>query len=116
MSRTKTNLTSGKSTIFGADAPMMLLSLSRVAYEKNIKEIIDGFATILETIPNAYLMIVGDGPAKEDVLSSKAMILGWMTMSFLPVRLIIMKFRPFIMPLICLFRLDSESGRPTLKL
>ncbi|GAX02168.1 glycosyltransferase family 4 protein [Secundilactobacillus silagei] len=47
-----------------ADAPMML-SLSRVAYEKNIKEVIDGFATLLKKLPNAYLMIVGDGPAKE---------------------------------------------------
>lgn len=49
-----------------AGAPMML-SLSRVAYEKNIKEVIDGFTAILEQIPTAYLMIVGDGPAKEDL-------------------------------------------------
>ncbi|MTV81996.1 glycosyltransferase family 4 protein [Secundilactobacillus folii] len=49
-----------------ASAPL-LLSLSRVAYEKNIKALIDGFTTILQQIPDAYLMIVGDGPAKEDL-------------------------------------------------
>lgn len=46
------------------DAPLML-SLSRLAFEKNIKEIIDGFPKVLERVPNARLMIVGDGPARE---------------------------------------------------
>lgn len=49
-----------------ANAPMML-SLSRLAYEKNIKEVIEGFTKVLEQIPTAYLMIVGDGPAREDL-------------------------------------------------
>ncbi|WP_054701397.1 glycosyltransferase family 4 protein [Secundilactobacillus odoratitofui] len=46
------------------DAPM-ILSLSRLAYEKNIKEVIDGFPKILAALPDARLMIVGDGPARE---------------------------------------------------
>ncbi|KRL62171.1 group 1 glycosyl transferase [Lentilactobacillus kefiri DSM 20587 = JCM 5818] len=50
------------------DTPLML-SISRLAYEKNISEIIDYLPKILDEIPNAILMIVGDGPAKDDLMS-----------------------------------------------
>ncbi|MHC9533065.1 glycosyltransferase family 4 protein [Dellaglioa sp. BT-FLS60] len=46
------------------DRPVML-ALSRLAFEKNTKEIIDGMPAIIEKIPNVLLLIVGDGPARE---------------------------------------------------
>lgn len=44
------------------DDSIMLLSLSRISYEKNIQAIIRGLPTIFEKFPNASLVIVGDGP------------------------------------------------------
>ena len=49
---------------FQADTPI-ILSLSRVAFEKNIHELIEALPDILKQIPAAQLLIVGDGPAKE---------------------------------------------------
>ncbi len=47
------------------DQPM-LLSLSRISYEKNIQAIVDGLPDILAAeIPSAKLVIVGKGPYKE---------------------------------------------------
>lgn len=46
------------------DQPM-LLSLSRISYEKNIQAIVDGLPDILTEIPSAKLVIVGKGPYKE---------------------------------------------------
>lgn len=48
------------------DAPLML-SISRLAYEKNITEIIKLLPEIVRQVPTVKLMIVGDGPAKEDL-------------------------------------------------
>ncbi|OTN76190.1 hypothetical protein A5886_001267 [Enterococcus sp. 8G7_MSG3316] len=48
-----------------ADDQPMLLSLSRISYEKNIQAIIDGMPEILASIPEAKLVIVGKGPHKE---------------------------------------------------
>ncbi|MGG5341678.1 MULTISPECIES: glycosyltransferase family 4 protein [unclassified Enterococcus] len=44
---------------------MMLLSLSRISYEKNIQAIIQGLPIIFERFPNARFVIVGDGPYVE---------------------------------------------------
>lgn len=41
---------------------LMILSLSRLSYEKNIQAIIVGFPKILTEFPNARLVIVGKGP------------------------------------------------------
>ncbi|GAA6112598.1 glycosyltransferase family 4 protein [Apilactobacillus apinorum] len=49
-----------------ADAKI-LLSVSRLAYEKNIKELINSMPAILTGQPNTHLVIVGDGPAKDDL-------------------------------------------------
>ena len=49
------------------DTPVML-SISRLAYEKNISEIVDLLPSIIEQVPKVILMIVGDGPAKEDLM------------------------------------------------
>lgn len=46
------------------DRPVML-ALSRLAFEKNTQEIIDGMPAIIEKVPNVLLLIVGDGPARE---------------------------------------------------
>lgn len=46
---------------------MVLLSLSRIAKEKKIEKIIYAFPKIVEKIPNATLVIVGDGPYKKDL-------------------------------------------------
>ncbi|KRM09801.1 glycosyltransferase family 4 protein [Paucilactobacillus suebicus] len=46
------------------DTPV-ILSLSRLAFEKNIHEVIEAVPDILKRQPDAQLLIVGDGPAKE---------------------------------------------------
>lgn len=46
------------------DTPV-LLSLSRLAYEKNIHALIEAMPDILAHKPAAQLLIVGDGPARE---------------------------------------------------
>ncbi len=45
----------------------LIMSISRLAYEKNISEIIKLLPQIIEQVPAAKLMIVGDGPAREDL-------------------------------------------------
>ncbi|UQS85566.1 glycosyltransferase family 4 protein [Apilactobacillus apisilvae] len=45
----------------------ILLSVSRLAYEKNISELIDIMPEILVNKPKAQLLIVGDGPARNDL-------------------------------------------------
>lgn len=47
----------------------MMLSISRLAYEKNISEMINLLPSILKQVPDGILMIVGDGPAKEDLIN-----------------------------------------------
>ncbi|PTM21646.1 1,2-diacylglycerol 3-glucosyltransferase [Lactobacillus sp. PFC-70] len=51
---------------FAPDTPV-ILSLSRLAYEKNITASIAAMPRILAAVPNAQLLIVGDGPAREDL-------------------------------------------------
>lgn len=53
------------------DENIMLLSLSRISYEKNIQAILQGLPQIIERFPAAKLVIVGDGPYV-DKLSSLA--------------------------------------------
>lgn len=51
---------------FGYDEDtVLLLSLSRISYEKNIQEVIRGFVTIHEKLPQARLLIAGYGPYEE---------------------------------------------------
>lgn len=57
-----------------ADVPV-LLSLSRVAYEKRIDRVIAVMPQILAAQPEAVLLVVGDGPAKAD-LEAQAQALG----------------------------------------
>ncbi|TPR14554.1 glycosyltransferase family 4 protein [Apilactobacillus timberlakei] len=45
----------------------ILLSVSRLAYEKNISGLIDIMPKIINEKPKTQLMIVGDGPAKKDL-------------------------------------------------
>lgn len=56
------------------DRPV-LLSLSRVAYEKRIDKLISAMPLVLDQQPDAVLLIVGDGPAKSD-LEDQAEALG----------------------------------------
>lgn len=49
---------------YGPETPV-LLSLSRLAYEKNIHALIDAMPDILAHKPAAQLLIVGDGPARQ---------------------------------------------------
>lgn len=48
------------------DTPI-ILSVSRIAYEKNITAVITELPNILKQVPNAVFMIVGDGPAIDDL-------------------------------------------------
>lgn len=45
----------------------VLLSLSRVAYEKRIDKLISAMPKVLALVPDAVLLIVGDGPARSDL-------------------------------------------------
>lgn len=49
-----------------ADAPL-LLTLSRLAFEKDIDKLITAFKTIREEVAGVKLLIVGDGPARESL-------------------------------------------------
>lgn len=48
------------------DVPV-LLSLSRVAYEKRIDKILAAMPAVLTQAPETVLLVVGDGPAREDL-------------------------------------------------
>lgn len=48
-------------------ADLMILSLSRISYEKNIHVIVQQFPEVLMSYPNARLVIVGKGPYREDL-------------------------------------------------
>lgn len=50
-----------------ADAEVVLLSLSRIAYEKKLERILYAFPEVLEEHPSARLVFVGDGPARKDL-------------------------------------------------
>lgn len=42
----------------------LLLSVSRISYEKNIQTIISGLSKVVEELPHVKLLVVGDGPFK----------------------------------------------------
>ncbi|WP_071131391.1 glycosyltransferase family 4 protein [Enterococcus timonensis] len=46
---------------------ILLLSLSRLSYEKNIQEVLHGFTEIIKEIPEARLLIAGNGPYVEEL-------------------------------------------------
>lgn len=45
----------------------VILSLGRLAFEKNVAMTISAFSEVLEHVPNAKLLIAGDGPAKKSL-------------------------------------------------
>lgn len=47
------------------DNTPVILSLSRLAFEKNIHELIEALPDVLAVLPQAQMLIVGDGPARE---------------------------------------------------
>ncbi|CAK8053493.1 glycosyltransferase family 4 protein [Eupransor demetentiae] len=51
---------------FKPDQPV-ILSLGRLAYEKNIAMTISAFSELLQSIPDARLVIAGDGPARKSL-------------------------------------------------
>ncbi|MDV7715584.1 glycosyltransferase family 4 protein [Oenococcus oeni] len=53
----------------------VILSLGRVAFEKNIEELINVMSYIINDFHNAILVIAGDGPAREE-LEDHAKVLG----------------------------------------
>ena len=50
-----------------AEDEIMLLSLSRISYEKNIQAIVEAMPAVLEENDKVKLVIVGDGPYAEDL-------------------------------------------------
>ncbi|MDT2820843.1 glycosyltransferase family 4 protein [Enterococcus devriesei] len=46
---------------------LMILSLSRISYEKNIHVIVEQFPEVLMSFPNARLVIVGKGPYRDEL-------------------------------------------------
>ncbi|MBM7642343.1 glycosyltransferase family 4 protein [Streptococcus loxodontisalivarius] len=50
-----------------ADADTMLLSLSRISYEKNIQAVLKSLPAVLENQPQLKLVVVGDGPYRPDL-------------------------------------------------
>ncbi|MBM7618021.1 1,2-diacylglycerol 3-alpha-glucosyltransferase [Weissella uvarum] len=53
----------------------IVVSIGRVAFEKNIDDVLTAFAQVLEQVPDAKFVIVGDGPARES-LEQQAIDLG----------------------------------------
>lgn len=49
------------------ETDIVLLSLSRIAYEKRLDKILDSFPVVLKKYPRAKLIFVGDGPARKDL-------------------------------------------------
>lgn len=49
------------------ESEIMLLSLSRLSYEKNIQQVVKGMPEILEAYPQTKLVIVGGGPYREEL-------------------------------------------------
>jgi len=47
----------------------VLMNLGRIASEKNINELIEYFARVSDKLPDILLVIVGDGPAREQLQS-----------------------------------------------
>ncbi|SJZ48758.1 1,2-diacylglycerol 3-alpha-glucosyltransferase [Pilibacter termitis] len=47
----------------------MFLSLSRVSFEKNIQTLINGFQKIHEKLPKTKMVVVGEGPYRETLMS-----------------------------------------------
>lgn len=47
----------------------VLMNLGRIASEKNINELIEYFARVSDKLPDTLLVIVGDGPAREQLQS-----------------------------------------------
>jgi len=56
------------------DAPLVV-TVARMGYEKSIDFLMDAFSEVLKNTPNAYYLIVGDGPAKP-ALEAQARKLG----------------------------------------
>lgn len=52
----------------------LVLTLSRLAFEKDIDQLIAAFPAILQRVKDAKLMICGDGPAKEALQSQVAQL------------------------------------------
>jgi 1,2-diacylglycerol 3-alpha-glucosyltransferase len=50
---------------YGLDGEKVLLHVGRIAMEKNLDLVIDGFSELVKTDPLVRLLIVGDGPAKK---------------------------------------------------
>ena len=46
----------------------LVLFLGRIAPEKNLELLLDAFRLTLQRLPDVYLLIVGDGPAKEALI------------------------------------------------
>ncbi len=51
-----------------SDQIPLLLTVSRLAYEKNINNLISAMPEIIQRVSNVCLLIVGDGPAKNDLV------------------------------------------------
>lgn len=60
----KTEINNLRARLGYSENTPVLLSLSRLAYEKNIHTLIEAMPDILTYQPNAQLLIVGDGPAR----------------------------------------------------
>lgn len=46
---------------------LFLLSVSRISYEKNIQTVLNGMPEVIQALPHAKLLIVGDGPYKKEL-------------------------------------------------
>lgn len=50
---------------YGLDGEKVLLHVGRIAWEKNLDLVIDGFVSLAKEDPRVRLLIVGEGPAKK---------------------------------------------------
>lgn len=77
---------------YNADGRKIILTVGRLAMEKNIKLIIQGFSELLKTRQDILLLIAGKGPAEDDLksltdrlgLTEKVRFLGFVPKAELP--------------------------------
>jgi 1,2-diacylglycerol 3-alpha-glucosyltransferase len=68
---------------YGLDGGKVILTVGRIAWEKNLDLILDGFKILNEQYPETKLMVAGEGPAKAHA-KQKARDLGIQDSTFFP--------------------------------
>ena len=56
-----------RARLLGAEGGLLLLSVGRLSHEKRLSVLLDAFARVSRSRPDARLVVVGDGPARREL-------------------------------------------------